>query len=214
MRACRHETMHRKGNFIRLLLAGCATLMTTCGRTLARLSRRFAPATKAEELRAEEQPELAEERDHLALLLRCTKAGFIEWDAVNDVTRYSERFKEMLGHPPDADTSQWPNIFNLMHPDDREPMRARFREAIGRKENPGIQDAGEPMEYRLCRAGGSYIWGPTEGGAEADETGRTKRFITSFVDISKFREKEQRLRDQVMLTDALIDDNPNAMYLK
>jgi PAS domain S-box-containing protein len=160
------------------------------------------------------QQTLADERERLALLVHSTKAGFSDWDSVNDVISYSDRFKEMLGYPRDADSSKWPNIFNLMHPEDREPMRAKFRDMIRRKEKPGIQEPGEPMEYRLRRADGSYVWVHAEGVAEVDPTGRTKRFISSFVDISKFREQEQRLRDQVLLTGALIDENPNAMYLK
>ena len=35
---------------------------------------------------------LARERERLALLVRATKAGFMDWDALADTCVYSERF--------------------------------------------------------------------------------------------------------------------------
>ncbi|MEO5672085.1 MAG: PAS domain-containing protein, partial [Ramlibacter sp.] len=88
---------------------------------------------------------LAVERERLRLLVRSTKAGFGDWDAVRDTVNYTDRFKEMLGYPPDADTAQWPSIFEMMHPDDREAARAQFREMIRGRNEPGEREPGLPM---------------------------------------------------------------------
>jgi PAS domain S-box-containing protein len=146
------------------------------------------------------QEALATERERLRLLVRSTKAGFGDWDAVNDVVTYSPRFKEMLGYERDEDASQWPSIFELMHPNDRERAREQFREMIRRKAQPGEQEPGAPMSYRLRRRDGSYIWIHAEGISQVDETGRTQRFITSYLDVTSFREQEEALRRQVELT--------------
>ncbi len=145
------------------------------------------------EILASEQA-LAMERERLRLLVRSTKAGFGDWNARTDVVTYSERFKEMLGYPPDADTSAWPSIFEMMHPDDRQRAQAGFRAMIRRKSAPGEQEPGEPMSYRLRRVDGSYIWIHAEGIAQVDEDGRTTRFITSYLDVTTFREQEEALR--------------------
>lgn len=143
---------------------------------------------------------LASERERLRLLMRSTRAGFGDWDAVRDVVTYSDRFKEMLGHPADADTSGWPSIFERMHPDDREAARAQFRAMIRRRPRGGEQQPGAPMSYRLQRKDGSYIWIHAEGVSLVDDSGRTVRFITSYLDVTALRQQEQALREQMELT--------------
>nr|WP_255429180.1 PAS domain-containing sensor histidine kinase [Ramlibacter albus] len=129
----------------------------------------------------------------MRLLVRSTHAGFGDWDAVRDVVTYCSRFKEMLGYPPDEDTSGWPSIFEMMHPDDRDRARDEFRAMIRRKPTGGEQSPGA-MSYRLRRRDGSYIWIHAEGIAQVDETGRTRRFITSYLDVTRLYEQEEQLR--------------------
>lgn len=137
---------------------------------------------------------LSVERERLRLLVRSTKAGFGDWDAERDVVSYTDRFKEMLGYPADFDTAQWGSIFDLMHPDDQERARAEFRAMIRRKPKGGEQTPGEPMSYRLRRRDGSYIWIHAEGISQVDEEGRTQRFITSYLDVTRFHNQEEALR--------------------
>ncbi len=144
---------------------------------------------------------LAVERDRLQLLVRSTKAGFGDWDARSDTVSYTARFKEMLGYPGDSDTASWPSIFEMMHPEDREAAHEQFRKMIRRKSSSEPeQEPGEPMSYRLRRADGSYIWIHAEGISQVDEQGRTRRFITSYLDVTAFHEQEEALRAQIELT--------------
>lgn len=157
---------------------------------------------------------LAVERERLRLLVRSTKAGFGDWDALRNSVTYSGRFKEMLGYPPDADSEAWPSIFEMMHPDDRERARGEFRAMLRRKATPGEQEPGKPMSYRLRRVDGSYIWIHAEGIAQVDETGRTRRFITSYLDVTAFHEQEEALRasrDQVAAQAALLERQNEAL---
>jgi signal transduction histidine kinase/CheY-like chemotaxis protein len=141
---------------------------------------------------------LARERQRLSLLLRATKAGFMDWDARTDTQVFSGRFREMLGHPADADTSKWPALFEMMHPDDREPMRDAFRSMLHRVATTGERLHG-PLEYRLRKADGSYLWVRGEGIAQVGEDGRTERFLTSYIDITHLREMNLALEESVRL---------------
>jgi PAS domain S-box-containing protein len=142
--------------------------------------------------------ELALEHERLQLLVRATKAGFMDWDARADKQVFSERFKEMLGYARDADTSGWPPLFEMMHPDDREPMRNAFREMLHRVSSTGERLHG-PLEYRLRKTDGSYLWVRGEGIAKIGDDGRTERFLTSYVDITHLRELNRALEESVRL---------------
>lgn len=173
-------------------------------------------ALMTEQVRQKQQAEqvLALERDRLQLLVRATKAGFGDWDAERDVVTYSARYKEMLGYPADADTSSWPSIFELMHPDDRERAKNEFREMIRRKTVSGDTEPGKPMVYRLRRVDGSYIWIHAEGVSQIGGDGRTRRFITSYLDITSFREQEEALRvsrDQIAAQAAQLERQNEAL---
>jgi PAS domain S-box-containing protein len=141
---------------------------------------------------------LEHERERLQLLVRATKAGFMDWDARADKQIFSERFKELLGYARDADTSGWPSLFDMMHPDDREPMRDAFRQMLHRVSSTGERLHG-PLEYRLRKADGSYLWVHGEGIAKIGDDGRTERFLTSYVDITHLRELNRALEESVRL---------------
>jgi PAS domain S-box-containing protein len=144
------------------------------------------------------QQALARERERLQLLVRATKSGFMDWDAQTDERAFSERFKEMLGYPADADTSKWPSLFEMMHPDDRERMREAFREMLRSGAATGERMHG-PLEYRLRKADGSYLWVRGEGIAQLGADGRTERFLTSYIDITHLREMNRALEESVRL---------------
>ncbi len=151
---------------------------------------------------------LVTERERLRLLVRSTRAGFGDWDAENDVVQYTDRFKEMLGYPADYDTSQWPSLFDMMHPEDRERAREEFRLMIRRKPTGGEQVPGQPMSYRLQRRDGGWIWIHAEGISLVDDQGRTRRFITSYLDFTHFHEQEEALRasrDQIAAQARLLE---------
>ncbi|HVZ43889.1 MAG TPA: PAS domain-containing protein [Ramlibacter sp.] len=196
-----YRMRHADGHFI-WVHAEAVAVCGPDGRPLRLISSviDISQSKRHEEEIAEHAAALATERERLRLLVRSTKAGFGDWDAAANVVTYTDRFKAMLGYPPDCDTSDWPSIFEMMHPDDRERAHREFRAMIRRKPTGGEQEPGLPMTYRLRRVDGSYIWIHAEGIAQVDETGRTRRFITSYLDFTQFHEQEQALREQMKLT--------------
>jgi PAS domain S-box-containing protein len=141
-----------------------------------------------------QQMERALELEHrrLNLMVQSSKLGMLDWDAATRTAYYSPRFKEILGHPPDADTSGWPDYFELVHPEDVARVRERFRRHI----IDSREDFHEPLDYRLRRADGTYVWVQAQGVSVRDEKGFSQRFIATLADISERREAEERLREE------------------
>ena len=165
----------------------------------------FSYVSETQRGREVEQEQLLElERDRLALLVHATQAGFTDWDTKANVVIYSERFKEMLGYPSDFDTATWRSFFELMHPEDHPRVREVFRGLMREKRKPGLQPPGAPLEYRLLRNGGGHVWVKAASLAQVDAAGRIRRFITSFQDISSYREQEASLRTEQRRLDLVV----------
>jgi PAS domain S-box-containing protein len=150
-----------------------------------------------ERMRMEEA--LAGEQRRAALLIRAANVGILDWDGVNRTVYYSPRFREMLRYPPDADTSGWPDFFDLVHPEERERVQNIFREHIRGAGPGGPSDIHEMLQYRLRRSDGSYVWVEAFGASVRDSRGYATRFIASLADISERRYQEEALRTAVRL---------------
>ncbi len=142
---------------------------------------------------------LATEQRRMQLVVYAARVGILDWDGVVHSVYYSARFREILGHPADADTSKWPEYYELVHPDDAERVKASFREHILGRGPGGAQEIHPPIEYRLRRADGSYVWLEGVGVSVRDAKGYVTRFIASVSDISERRSYEEALRQSVRL---------------
>jgi PAS domain S-box-containing protein len=140
---------------------------------------------------------LAGEQRRASLLMRAANVGILDWDGVKRTVYYSPRFKEILRYPADADTSKWPDYFELVHPEDRERVHGSFRAHI-RAGGPDA-DVHDLIQYRLRRADGSYVWVEAFGASVRDARGFAERFIASISDISERRFQEEALRSAVRL---------------
>ena len=142
---------------------------------------------------------LAAEQQRSALVVRAANVGILDWDGVTRTVYYSPRFKEILRYPPHADSSGWPDYFELIHPEDRSRVQQRFRDHIFGKGSEGTHEVHETIEYRLRRADGSYVWIEAVGASVRDAKGYATRFIASITDISERRFQEEALRSAVRL---------------
>src|SRR5262245_31160268 len=142
---------------------------------------------------------LAAEQRRFELVVRAARLGIVDWDGVKRSAWYSPRFKDILRYPPEADTSGWPDYFDMVHADDRARVEAAFREHILGRTGGGMHELQEPIEYRLRRADGSYVWVEAVGASVRDSHGYATRFIASIEDISERRYQEEALRQAVRL---------------
>lgn len=158
------------------------------------MARRFSRAMLVEERMAIEQ------RERANLLVRSTKAGLLDWDAISGRTTYSDRFREMLGYPAGAAAPELPPFREQIHPDDRERIHGSFVAQLrDRSVRNGVR-TGDAADYQLRRADGEYLWVHAEAVAVCGTDGRTLRYICSFIDISDRKQHEADMRAQVELT--------------
>ena len=163
------------------------------------LAQRFARALSAEELRALEQ------RERANLLVRATGAGLLDWDAVAGTVVFSDRFREMLGHPAaDGDGRDLPPFYDMVHADDRAGVRDLFMSQLRRRDVRSAVRPFDPLEYRLLTAGGGIVWVHAEGIGLCGADGRTLRFICSFIDISQRKRAEQALLTEQRRLDLVV----------
>ena len=141
-----------------------------------------------------EQRKETEQRRRLGLLVRATRAGFYQWERGAQAVIYSGRLKEMLGYPPDADTSAWPPFPELVHPQDREGRYKLFQAgARDRSVRNGVRrHAGG--DFRMFHAGGGTIWVHSEGVFMHDADGVARRYIASLLDVTERYRQEEELR--------------------
>lgn len=162
------------------------------------------------EHRAMEQA-LATEQRRVALVVRASKAGIVDWDGATRTAYYSPRLKEMLGYPADVDTSAWPDYFDMIHPEDKARVHGAFREHVLAKDGREFHEA---IKYRLRRADGSYVWVQGMGVSVRDAKGYATRFIASITDITERRAQEEALRasrDQVAAQAAQLERQNEAL---
>src|SRR5439155_1169307 len=102
--------------------------------------------------------------------------------------------REALARGPDAPIAPREYDYN-----GRRYMQTRTVMVDSEDQRSGEQEPGEPMSYRLRRRDGRYIWIHAEGVSQVDDDGRTRRFITSYLDVTAFREQEEALKENVRL---------------
>jgi len=154
------------------------------------LARRLARALGHEEKLS------AEQRERADLLVRATLAGILDWDDARNLTTYSPRLKEIMGYPPDADTSHWPPFFERIHPYDRESVHNAFIRQLKTRKVVNGEVRHEAKDYRLIRRDGTHVWVHAEAISLRGRDGRMLRYICSFLDITDHRAVAESLKRQ------------------
>ncbi|HKY91996.1 MAG TPA: ATP-binding protein [Nevskiaceae bacterium] len=71
----------------------------------------------------------SDDSDRLRIALSAAGLGQWTWDAATDVVTFSERAAEIFGIAP-GPVLTWPQMRELLHPDDREPARIAVEDAL------------------------------------------------------------------------------------
>jgi signal transduction histidine kinase/DNA-binding response OmpR family regulator len=154
------------------------------------LLRRLGRALNVEESRS------AEQREKVDMLVRATQAGILDWDYTRNLTGYSPRLLEIMGYPPDTDTTDWPVFFERVHPADRPLIQDTFIHQLRDRSVRSGEMKHEPHEYRLLRRDGSGVWVHAEAISLRAPDGRTLRYICSFLDVTDQRAVAEGLKRQ------------------
>ncbi|MEO0515013.1 MAG: EAL domain-containing protein [Planctomycetota bacterium] len=140
----------------------------------------------ARRIEARHAQELAEQR-HRAVV-KGTNDGLFEWDLKSNRVDYSDRWKQIVGYPVDADLERPDDWFNQVESSDLAQLEADLAMCLAgqtetlRNQHRFVSTTGE-TRWALCRAEIVH-----------DEDGEPIRLIGSISDTTEFKLAEEKLR--------------------
>ncbi|MDY6821258.1 MAG: GAF domain-containing protein, partial [Deferribacterota bacterium] len=148
-----------------------------------------------------------EERWRIAL--ENSDEGVWDWECQTGKVYYSKKWKEMLGYNEDEIKDSIDEFNKRVHPDDFEKHNFKQMKCIS-----GITDAFENI-IRLKTKDGSYKWILSRGRVvERDEYGSAIRLLGVHIDISPFKESEEKILKINRLYDTLYKTNQLIIRVK
>jgi PAS domain S-box-containing protein len=126
------------------------------------------------------------EQERLRLALDGSRAALWDWDLESGHEYFSDRWRSMLGYEPGEladDVREWER---RVHPDDLDRSRALIAEHLA-----GSTEVYENV-HRLRHKEGHYLWVMALGRVLRDETGRQRRMIGIYLDVTEQRQAIER----------------------
>jgi len=145
-----------------------------------------------------------DETGHMRFAIEAAGIGTWEWDFDRDVILCSESCARLLG-APQGESLSFKAFISLLHPDDREIIRAAFSAA----KVTGILD----VEVRVVRAGSQQQWLLAKGSVFSDQRIGTKGMTGVVLDIDERKRTEHELRLHKQHLQSILDTVPDAMII-
>ena len=162
--------------------------------------------SEVERKRVEESSEEREERMNLAL--DSAGVGTWNWKVALDAVTWDERMHRLFGLVPDTFPGTYDAFDVLLHPDDRERVKAEVTRTVN-------DDAPFDTQYRVIwPSDGSIHVISARGKVYRDEAGRAVRMTGVCSDITERRRIEDQLERERNLLRALMDNIPDNIYFK
>jgi len=140
--------------------------------------------------RVRQQEEILRANERLDLALQGSRLAIWDADIVSGRIYLSEGWTEMLGDAPVATVTDAKDLYELVHPDDRERISAAYIGAL-----KGTQPEYH-VEHRVMTRAGKWIWVLSHGQVvKRDAAGRALRMTGTNADISARKEIE-RMKDE------------------
>ena len=125
-----------------------------------------------------------ESQARLSLALLSAQMGAWQWDIVADLRCFDDRVCSLLGLDPTTFRGTSSEFLAVVHPDDRENMKAHSVQAAA-------QDPRYAREYRVVWPNGSIHHISSRGGLTLDPTGRPLRMDGILWDITERKQAEE-----------------------
>ncbi|MCX7708334.1 MAG: EAL domain-containing protein [Clostridia bacterium] len=134
------------------------------------------------------QSEYKELADRYSLVLEASNDVIWDWSAKSEITYFSNRLKELLGYAKDELGVNIEDIYEFIHPEDRERFDLDFQKHI--------EDGTDLYwtEFRMKVKDGSYKWFLSRGKAILDREGKVIRNAGSLTDINDRKLNEEKIR--------------------
>jgi PAS domain S-box-containing protein len=136
----------------------------------------------------DEADELRRSQQDLARVLRISGIGSVERDLRTGHIEWSAEARAIFGISPDQVQNTREHFYELVHPDDREKVRAAADESDRAVASP-------PLEYRIIRPDGLVRMVYRENDVILDETGCPIGRISVFKDVTEARAAQQREKE-------------------
>lgn len=129
-------------------------------------------------------------QQRLSLVLKGSNDAWWDWDILDDTIYYSARWFSLLGYKHEElylkSESFWENF---MHPEDIDPIRGNFNQALDDKNIEFIES-----KFRLRHKQEYYIFINCRSYILRDETGKAVRVSGANTDITQLVQKEEELQ--------------------
>ena len=135
---------------------------------------------------------LREREAELARVQQIGRIGGLEVDLRTGFrNRRSPEYLQIHGLPPEAVHETHEDWVRRIHPDDREPVEKKFRDAVAGR----VRDY--TVQYRIIRpSDGELRWISVRSTIERDENGKAVRLVGAHTDITEQVEAERALRQR------------------
>ena len=127
-------------------------------------------------------------QERLNLALEGSNLASWDWDIVHDIVYLSDRWSLMLGGQRKEMTLSTEQLFDLVHPQDRQLVRTHLESAL-----KGLSDF-YSVEFRAKRIDDKWAWVHTHGKiVDRDASGRAVRMTGTNADITERKQAELEL---------------------
>ena len=140
----------------------------------------------------ERTSELRESKARLSLALASSGMGTFEWDLVRNTRLFDDNVFRLLGIKPENFSGEAEEVFEAMHPDDRQAVRDAQKKAIE-------QDVFYETEYRAVWPDGSVHHIAARGKVLRDDAGLPLRMIGVCWEITERKRMEAKMRRYELL---------------
>jgi PAS domain S-box-containing protein len=140
----------------------------------------------SERVAADAAVRAAEERLRIATL--AGNIGIWDYDIENDLVIWSPEVYELHGLVPKAEPMRLASFVALVHPDDRESIDRRLREALEER-------VGFSIEYRAVLPDGTARWLTSWGSAVKDARSTPTRMVGAVISIDAYKAAEAAMRE-------------------
>lgn len=151
---------------------------------------------------AEDKLRVSEER--LSLAMKGANIGTFDWNIKTDEIIWSHEIEEASELTTDDFNHSFEGLIKLVHPLDREILQSRIEE--------GFKVGEYECEFRLLKGDGTIRWVLGKGRVMYDETGEPARLLGVDIDITNRKLTEEKLRENQIFTERIIETAPSVIY--
>ena len=132
---------------------------------------------------------LRESKERLILTTNAANAGLWNMEIDTGSVWVTEKTRDLLHFAPNEKIDE-ASFYNVMHPEDRQPVRQIIQQAIQKKENFSC-------EYRIILPDGKILWIAARGKGHQGSIGGRNLLRGVLIDISTRKQMEEKLAKQL-----------------